>query len=228
MSNVFSTESAGEAFLVDPPGGASGPGVLVLHSWWGLTDDVRDYCRSIAAEGYTVLAPDLLHGATPQSDLEAAAVLAEQAPDQLAGLVMSSAHTLRACSLDPNAEIAVIGFAMGGSLGLWLSTRLTTVVSGVVTYYGAQSIDFDEADARYLGHFGDADEIVSEEDRVTTEAFIRLGGSDTEWHLYEGCDHFFAEPGRRHDAEAAELAMGRTTAFLAEVLGSTPAETADA
>lgn len=57
MGNVFSTESAGEAFLVDPPGGASGPGVLVLHSWWGLTDDVRDYCRAIAAEGYTVLAP---------------------------------------------------------------------------------------------------------------------------------------------------------------------------
>ena len=223
MGNVFSTESAGEAFLVDPPGGSSGPGVLVLHSWWGLTDDVREFCRDIAAEGYTVLAPDLLDGATPTSDLEAAAVLAEQAPDELAGLVMSSAHTLRACSLHPNASIAVIGFAMGGSMGLWLSARLSTVVAGVVTYYGAQSIDFDESTARYLGHFGDRDEIVSEEDRVTTEAFIRLGGQHTEWHTYEGCDHFFAEPGRRFDEAAAALAMGRTKTFLDEVLR--PADT---
>ena len=34
---------AGTGYLALPEGG-SGPGLLVLHSWWGLTDHVRHVC----------------------------------------------------------------------------------------------------------------------------------------------------------------------------------------
>ena len=43
------------AYFVMPPGGA-GPGVLVLHSWWGLTPFFRRLADRIADEGFTVLA----------------------------------------------------------------------------------------------------------------------------------------------------------------------------
>ncbi len=56
--------------------------------------------------------------------------------------------------------------------------------------------------------------MVSEEDRVVTESFIRLGGRDTEFHLYPGVRHWFFEEGDSHDPEAAELAWERTLAFL--------------
>ncbi|MEM9566376.1 MAG: dienelactone hydrolase family protein [Actinomycetota bacterium] len=215
----FTNRKAGEAFLVDPKGGP-GPGVLVLHSWWGLTPWVRDFCRRLADVGFTALAPDLFDGVQPMTEAEGEAVLAGLDPDELSGLVMSSAQTLRAASIDGERPIAVIGFSMGGSLALWLSARLTQEVGSVVVFYGAQSIDFDDATAVYQGHFAEDDHMVSEEDRVVTESFIRLGGRDTDFHLYPGTKHWFFEDGERFDPEAAELAWQRTEAFLQETVGS--------
>lgn len=214
----FTNKKAGEAFLVDPEGGP-GPGVLVLHSWWGLTPWTREFCRRVAASGYTVLAPDLFDGVQPMTEAEGEAVLGDQSPDELSGLVMSSAQTLRAASVDPDRPIAVIGFSMGASLAMWLSARLITEVGSVVAFYGAQSIDFDDATATYQGHFAEDDHIVSEEDRVVTESFIRLGGRTTDFHVYPGTKHWFFEEGDNYDRVAADLAWTRTETFLKETIG---------
>ena len=210
----FTNRKAGEAFLVSPPGGDDGPGLLVLHSWWGLTPWVREFCRRLAQQGYTVLAPDLFDGVQPMTEAEGEAVLADQSPDDLSGLVMSSAQTLRVASADASRPIGVIGFSMGASLGLWLSARMTRDVGAVVSFYGAQSIDFDDATAIYQGHYAGDDHIVSEEDRVVTESFIRLGGRDTEFHLYPDAKHWFFEEGDNYDDAAAELAWERMIEFL--------------
>jgi carboxymethylenebutenolidase len=211
----FTNRRAGEAFLVDPPGGTHGPGVMVLHSWWGLNRWARGFCRRLAAEGYTVLAPDMFDGVQPMTEAEGEAVLAGVDPDELSGLVMSSAHTLRAVSIDPDRPIAVVGFSMGASLALWISARLGSAINAAVAFYGAQSIDFDEASATYQGHFAENDHIVSEEDRVVTESFIRLGGRSTEFHVYPDTGHWFFEEGKSYDPRAAELAWDRTVDFLA-------------
>ncbi len=213
----FTNRRAGEAFLVDPKDGA-GPGVLVLHSWWGLNPWTREFCRKLASIGFTALAPDLFDGVQPVTEDEGGAVLAGVDPDELSGLVMSSAQTLRAASADAAKPIAVIGFSMGASLALWLSARLTTEVGSVVSFYGSQSIDFDDATARYQGHYAEDDHLVSEEDRVVTESFIRLGGRNTEFHLYPGVKHWFFEEGENFDAEAAELAWERVEEFLTETM----------
>ena len=216
-------QKAGEAFLVNPPGGVTGPGVLVLHSWWGLTAWVREYARLLSTHGYTVLAPDLLQGQQPSSREEGEKALAEISPDDLSGLIISSAHTLRAATLSRSAEpIGVVGFSMGGSMALWLAARLPGRVSAAVTYYGTQSIDFDEATADFMGHFGTNDHMVGEEDRVVTESFIRLGGRATEFHNYEGAGHWFAEPGDNFSESDAELAQTRTLDFLAQRLHPEP------
>ncbi len=204
--------------MVEPPGGTGGPGVLVLHSWWGLNDWTRGFCRQLAESGFTVVCPDLLEGANPTTEDEAEHVLATRSPDELSGLVMSSARTLRAVSEDPNAKIGVIGLSMGASMSLWLAARLPTEVAASVVFYGAQSIDFDDATAAFQGHFGDDDHMVSEEDRVVTESFIRLGDNPTDFHVYPGAKHWFMEDGDNFDPEAAELAFSRTVDFLADRL----------
>ncbi len=218
-SSPFTNRKAGEAFLVDPVGGA-GPGVLVLHSWWGLTPWTREFCRRLADIGFTVLAPDMFDGVQPMTEAEGEAVLGAADPDELSGLVMSSAHTLRAASADAAHPIAVVGFSMGGSLALWLSARLTREIGSVVVFYGAQSIDFDHATATYQGHFAEDDHIVTEEDRVVTESFIRLGGRETSFHLYPGAKHWFFEEGDNYDPQAAELAWRRMERFLTETIGA--------
>src|SRR5215469_17977023 len=53
------------------PEGATGPGVVVLHEWWGLTEPVRQACDRLAAAGFVALAPDLYRGETTASVEEA-------------------------------------------------------------------------------------------------------------------------------------------------------------
>jgi carboxymethylenebutenolidase len=50
-----------QAFLATPTSG-TGPGVLVLHAWWGLNDTMKAFCSRLADAGFVAFAPDLYHG----------------------------------------------------------------------------------------------------------------------------------------------------------------------
>ena len=208
---------SGAAYLVHPDDGP-GPGVLVLHSWWGLTDGVKALVERLADAGYTALAPDLCGGALPADGEAAAELLAESDPNVTAALVLDSTVALRANSVVPQAPIAVVGFSMGASWALWLATRQPESVDAVVLYYGAQNIDFDDLAAPVLGHFAERDTLVTEDDLNEMHARLLLSEKSFEPHHYPGTTHWFAEPGVDdfHDAESAERAWQRTLAFLSE------------
>jgi carboxymethylenebutenolidase len=207
--------SAGSGYLVHPLGGA-GPGVLVLHSWWGLTPFFKSVCDRLADDGFTALAPDLLAGHQPATPDEAETVLARADVDRGAALVLSSARALRAASDDPRAAIGVVGFSMGASWGLWLSARSPLEVAATVAFYGTQIIDFAEARSAYLGHFAEFDALVPDDEVVELEAHLKLLGLDTTFWRYPGTAHWFFEADRRlaYVQDAAELAWIRTTDFL--------------
>src|SRR5437764_12941437 len=61
------------AYLAIPEHG-SGPGVLVLHAWWGLTEPFRQVCDRLAESGFVALAPDLYRGKTAATVEEAQAL----------------------------------------------------------------------------------------------------------------------------------------------------------
>lgn len=213
--------SAGSAYLVQPDSGP-GPAVLVLHSWWGLTPGVRRVVERLADAGYTAMAPDLFAGGLPDDYADAKRMLAESDPNVTADLVLSSPVTLRAYSVDPQAQIAVIGYSMGASWALWLATRLPDDVAAAVMYYGTQNIDFEPLQAQVLAHFAEMDELVSEDERTEMHARLLLSERSFEVHDYPGTQHWFAEEDQldRYDEDAAELAWTRTLGFLAEHLGA--------
>lgn len=208
---------AGEAYLVRPDDGP-GHGVLVLHSWWGLTPSVKRLVERLADEGYTALAPDLTEGLVTDDAEQAQRALADSDPNVTAALVLSSVASLRAFSADPTAPVAVIGFSMGASWALWLATRQPESVDAVVAYYGAQNIDFEELKAPVLGHFAEVDPMVTDDELTEMHARLLLSEKSIEVHHYPGTRHWFAEEGRPdfHEPGAAALAWDRTLAFLAE------------
>lgn len=216
-------ETAGSAYLVHPHEGP-GPGVLLLHSWWGLTPFFKDLASRLADEGYTVLVPDLLEGKQPATPDEAERTLAEADVNKGAALVLSSARALRAASRDPRAPIAVIGFSMGASWGLWLSARSPQEVAATVGFYGTQSIDFGDAHSAYLGHFAEFDALVPDDEVVELEAHLRMLGREVTFWRYPGTSHWFFEADRElaYVESAAQLAWQRTLEFLRQHLPTSP------
>ncbi|HSL59258.1 MAG TPA: dienelactone hydrolase family protein [Acidimicrobiales bacterium] len=206
---------AGTAYVVAPESG-HGPGVLVLHAWWGLNAFMRQVCDRLADQGFVALAPDLHGGRTAELPDDAEELLASIDVNAAAGLVRSSAATLRDLPITDEGPIGVVGFSMGASWGLWLAARAPEEVAATVVFYGAQDVDFEPAEAAFLGHFAEHDEFVSDDDLVEMEAHLRLLGKDVEFHRYPGTGHWFFEedrPAAYHPA-AADEAWARTVDFL--------------
>ncbi|CAN5892614.1 dienelactone hydrolase family protein [soil metagenome] len=215
-----SPPSAGTAYTVVPASG-HGPGVLVLHAWWGLTPFFTSVCDRLADAGFVALAPDL-HGddrtaATPD---EAQALLASTDPNRTANLVVASLSALRAMPATPPARVGVVGYSMGASWGFWAATRFPDDVAAVTAFYGSQDIDFAPARAAFQGHFAEHDEFASADDVAYLEAQLRLNGHPVDFHHYPGTGHWFAEHDRpaAYSEAAAETACARTIAFLRERL----------
>ena len=149
------------AYFVQDDSGP-GPGVLLLHSFWGLTSSVKNLADGLADRGYTVLAPDINFGELPETEQAALDHLGSASPDRLASLVLSSVELLHEKSTE--GPIGIIGFGMGGSLGLWASVRLSSKVAAAVSFYGSQQIDFAGSRSAYLIHLADDDEYVSDDE----------------------------------------------------------------
>ena len=212
----MSLGSAGTGYAVVPDSGA-GPGVLVLHSWWGLTPFFRGVCDRLADAGFVALAPDL-HGDDRTADTpdEAEALLATTDPNRTAHLVVSSLSALRSMPATPAGPVGIVGFSMGASWALWAAARFPDHVAAVSAWYGTQDVDFAAAEAAFQGHFAEFDDLATDDDVNYLEAQLRLAGHDIDFHRYPGTGHWFAEADRpaAYHAAAADLAWERTLAFL--------------
>ena len=190
-----------------------GPGVLLLHSFWGLTSAVKALADDLADSGHTVLAPDINFGELPATEQEALDHLGKASPDRLASLVLSSAGLLNEKSTD--GPIGIIGFGMGGSLGLWASVRLHDIVGAAVSFYGSQQIDFAGSNSAYLIHLAEDDEFISEDEAAFMEATMGLEALQVEVIRYPGTRHGFAEPdGQTFDPAATDQAWSTTKEFV--------------
>ncbi|MCU1357604.1 MAG: dienelactone hydrolase [Acidimicrobiales bacterium] len=216
--------TAGQGYVVAPELG-SGPGVLVLHSWWGLTPFFRSVADRLADAGFVALAPDL-HGGGRTADTpdEAEALLAATDTNRTANMVVASLSALRSMPATPDGRIGIVGFSMGASWALWAATRFPDDVAAVSAFYGSQDIDFAPAQAAFQGHFAEHDEFVSEDERAYLEAQLRLAKHPVEFHDYPGTGHWFMESDRpaAHVAEAADAAWERTIEFLHRHLDDPP------
>lgn len=201
------------AYFIQPDSGP-GAGVLLLPSFWGLTPSVKKLADDLADAGHTVLAPDLNFGVLPRSEEDALKHLGEANPDRLASLVLSSGGLL--VEKAAGDSISIVGSGMGGSLALWASVRLHTVVDRAVSFYGTQQIDFAGSNARYQIHLAEKDDYISQDEVAFMEATMGLEDLAVDVHVYAGTSHGFAEPeGESFDEPARDLARSRTIAFLA-------------
>jgi len=213
------------AYLAVPEHG-SGPGVVVLHAWWGLTEPFRQVCDRLAEAGFVALAPDLYHGKTTATVEEAQALGAalDQDVERWRGDIAGAVQVLRqhdATRLaNGRGQLALVGFSLGGAYALDMSVTLAQEIAAVVTFYDSYpGLDYRRASAAYLCHFAEDDRFLPAEKVAQMEQELQAAGRPATFYTYPGTKHWFFEENRpEYDAQAARLAWERTIAFLHERL----------
>jgi carboxymethylenebutenolidase len=198
-------------YLAVPEHG-SGPGILVLHAWWGLTEPFRKVCDRLAREGFIALAPDLYHGKTTTSVDEAEQLASERITSEEAfqDLTASIDYLLNQPGRRGKA-LGAIGFSLGGFWALSLKDH----IAAIVAFYGTTSPEMVKADADVLGHFAEHDDFEPIEQVHQFEEALRSSGRQVSFYLYPGTHHWFFEENRpEYDAGATRLAWERTITFL--------------
>lgn len=202
------------------PAGVTGPlpGLIVIHEWWGLNDNIRAETRRLAAEGFVALAVDLYDG--QQASAPPAAMKLSQALTNNPGPALAN---LRAAydyleQVEKAPRIGTIGWCLGGRWSLRTALLLPDQVDATVIYYGSVKADPAELatlQMPILGLFGAKDPIVP---LASVEAFaaeMKKLGKPVDIQVYPGANHAFANPsGTAYDAPAAEDAWRRAIAFL--------------
>ena len=202
------------SYLASPEGG--GPGVLVLHAWWGLKPFFKKVCDHLAGQGFVALAPDLRDGQIAKT-IEEAKELMEKSNSQLVGgAVMAAKDYLRNRTQN---KIGVVGFSMGGAWALILASNNPEEIAAIILFYGNEGVDYGKVTAKVMGHYSDKDEWEPKEFVDNTFAEFKKAGVDATLHTYPGVAHWFVEEDRpEYDSAAASLAWERTFEFLHSAL----------
>lgn len=206
-----------EGFLAGPPAGR-GPGVLVLHAWWGLNDTMRAFCTRLADAGFVAFAPDLYHGkvAVTIPEAEALGKALDANHLQAKAEIGDASKFLSERAGQPEKGLAVIGFSLGAYYALDLAAADPERIRSVVLFYGTGGVDFSTSKAEYLGHFAENDEFEPQAGVDELEETLKLAGRPVTFYRYPATGHWFFEPDRTQafNREAAGLAWNRTLEFL--------------
>jgi carboxymethylenebutenolidase len=211
-------------YLATPASG-SGPGVIVIQEWWGLTDYIAGVADRLAAQGFVALAPDLYGGKTTHDSDEAGSLMmslpVEQAALDLAGAV----DFLVGHEAVTSTNVGAIGFCMGGGFVLMLAAQQGERVAAAVPFYGvgpAVPATYAGVTAAIQGHYAEnddfspADAAREQADQIRTES-----GAEVEYFFYPAGHAFHNDENLlgTYDKEQADLAWDRAVAFLKTKLG---------
>jgi carboxymethylenebutenolidase len=212
-------------YLAVPESG-SGPGVIVIQEWWGLTDHIASIADRLAAEGFVALAPDLYGGTTTHDADEAGKLMSELSTEQAAKDLSGAVDFLITHDAVTGPSIGAIGFCMGGGFVLMLAAQQGMKINAAVPFYGVGSAvpdQFAELTAAIQGHYGEQDEFFPvDQARAQADQIRNESGTEVEYFYYPAGHAFHNDENLlgTHDAEQAKIAWERAVGFLKEKAAS--------
>jgi carboxymethylenebutenolidase len=201
------------------PESGSGPGIIVIQEWWGLTSHIADLANRLAAEGFVALAPDLYGGPTTHDPAEAKELLAALPVDRAIQDLAGAVDYLLARDEVTSSTLGVIGFCMGGGFVLGMAGAQGDRISAAVPFYGMPRPGFDLSglSCAVQGHYGTEDAGIPL-DKVNDlfDSIKKSTDKPVELHTYEAGHAFLNDENLNgtYDPDNAALAWKRATQFL--------------
>ncbi len=202
-------------YYVEPKIPGNYPGIIMIHEWWGLNDNIKYMARLLANSGYRVLAIDL-YGEV--------ATTSERARELSGKVRTNSGEAIQKMQLATNylkneksaTKLGTLGWCFGGQQSLNIS--LETPVDATVIYYGNLTEDIGKISKlqwAVLGIFGDKDtSIPLDKIQLFQKNLGNLGKKNT-FFIYPGLGHAFANPsGANYASDQTIDAWNKTLEFL--------------
>jgi carboxymethylenebutenolidase len=211
-----------KGYLVRPSAEGTYPAVLVIHENRGLNPHIRDVTRRMAKEGFIAFGGDYLtaQGGTPADEEKAREMIGTLKPEETLAFSRSAIDALAKIQ-GSNGKVGAIGFCWGGGAVNALAVSGDPNLKAGVAYYGRQApaAEVPKIAAPLLLHYAGLDERINA-GIADFEAALKANGKAYELHMYEGANHAFNNDtnAARYSKEAADLAWGRTVAFLKKYL----------
>ena len=201
---------------------ASRPAVLVVHENRGLNPHIKDVGRRLGVEGFLAFAVDALSplGGTPADEDKAREMIGTLDRDETLRRIAAAVPFL-AAHPESNGKVGAVGFCWGGAMANRLAAAGTSLAASVA-YYGMPlpAEEVPKVTAALLLHYAGLDERINA-GMAAYEAALKASGKAYEQYVYPGANHAFNNDtnAARYDKAAADLAWGRTIAFLKKRLG---------
>ncbi|MGL6342352.1 MAG: dienelactone hydrolase family protein [Waterburya sp.] len=200
------------------------PGIIAIHEWWGLNENIKAMTRRLAGEGYQVLAVDLYNGQIAQTPQKATQLVLQATGNPL-GTEANITKAYNYLTTEKKApKVATIGWCFGGSWSLKTALIFPEELNAAVIYYGSEvgaatPKELSALKMPILGIFGATDETIPLKTVEKFQSTLEKLGKKAEFHIYDNAGHAFANPsGKNYVPEAAEEAWEETTEFLEENL----------
>jgi carboxymethylenebutenolidase len=189
-----------QAFVVYPEVKGKASVVIMIHEIFGLSDWAKEMADELAAEGFIVVAPDLLSGfgpggggssEFPSQDATVKAVSMLDPAVVLADLDAAADYGKHLPAA--NGKIAVAGFCWGGGKSFAFAAHRKDL-SAAFVFYGPGPADVSPITAPVYGFYAGNDARIGATVPATTEA-MKAAGKTYEPVTYDGAGHGFMRAG---------------------------------
>jgi len=194
------------------------PGIIVIHEWWGLNDNIEMMTRRLAGEGFEALAVDLYGGKSADTPEGARELMSQSMQHRQANIDNLRQAYQYLVENRKVPRVGSIGWCFGGGWSLQTALALPDKLDATVIYYGQLVTDPQELkplQMPILAFFGGQDPSISQETINRFRTVLDSLGKSVDVKVYDDANHAFANPsGTRYNEMAATDSWQRTISFL--------------
>src|SRR5277367_3915669 len=180
-----------QAFVVYPEVKTKAPVVILLHEIFGLTDWAKEMADELAAQGFIVVAPDLLSGFVPNGGGSSEFPSQDAVVKAVSGLDAAADYGKHIPA--GNGKIAVMGFCWGGGKSFAFAAHRKDL-SAAFVFYGPGPTDVSTVTAPVYGFYAGEDGRIGATIPDTTAA-MKAAGKKYDPVTYDGAGHGFMRAG---------------------------------